>query len=46
MREVDILVVVVGKVELVRGDWLKLGVVVIDVGINVVEVCSINFFCM
>jgi methylenetetrahydrofolate dehydrogenase (NADP+) / methenyltetrahydrofolate cyclohydrolase len=33
-RQADILVVAVGKPELVRGDWLKAGAVVIDVGIN------------
>lgn len=38
VREVDIVVVVLGKVEFVWGDWFKLGVVVIDVGINVVDV--------
>lgn len=30
----DILIAAVGKAELVRGDWLKPGVIVIDVGIN------------
>jgi methylenetetrahydrofolate dehydrogenase (NADP+) / methenyltetrahydrofolate cyclohydrolase len=30
----DILVAAVGRPELVRGDWLKPGAVVIDVGIN------------
>lgn len=30
----DILVVAVGKAEMVRGDWIKEGAVVIDVGIN------------
>jgi methylenetetrahydrofolate dehydrogenase (NADP+) / methenyltetrahydrofolate cyclohydrolase len=33
-RRADILVVAVGKPELVRGSWLKPGVTVIDVGIN------------
>lgn len=33
-READVLVVAVGKAELVRGDWVKLGAVVIDVGQN------------
>lgn len=37
-READIVVAAVGKAELVRGDWLKPGAVVIDVGINAVEV--------
>lgn len=30
----DILVVAVGKAGLVRGDWIKAGAVVIDVGVN------------
>jgi methylenetetrahydrofolate dehydrogenase (NADP+)/methenyltetrahydrofolate cyclohydrolase len=33
-RQADILVAAVGKPELVRGDWIKPGAVVIDVGIN------------
>jgi methylenetetrahydrofolate dehydrogenase (NADP+)/methenyltetrahydrofolate cyclohydrolase len=33
-READILVAAVGRPELVRGDWIKPGAVVIDVGIN------------
>ena len=33
-RRADILVAAVGKVELVRGDWIKPGATVIDVGIN------------
>jgi methylenetetrahydrofolate dehydrogenase (NADP+)/methenyltetrahydrofolate cyclohydrolase len=33
-READVLVAAVGKTELVRGDWVKPGAVVIDVGIN------------
>jgi len=33
-READILVAAVGKRELVRGDWIKPGAVVIDVGTN------------
>ena len=36
-RQADILVVAVGKTEMVRGDWIKPGAVVIDVGINRVE---------
>jgi 5,10-methylene-tetrahydrofolate dehydrogenase/methenyl tetrahydrofolate cyclohydrolase len=42
-READIVVAAVGKAELVRGDWLKPGAVVIDVGINSVEVCTLLF---
>lgn len=33
-READVLVAAVGKPEMVRGDWIKEGAVVIDVGIN------------
>jgi len=33
-RTADILVVAVGRPELVKGDWIKPGAVVIDVGIN------------
>jgi methylenetetrahydrofolate dehydrogenase (NADP+)/methenyltetrahydrofolate cyclohydrolase len=33
-READILVVAVGRAEMVRGDWIKPGAVVIDVGMN------------
>jgi methylenetetrahydrofolate dehydrogenase (NADP+)/methenyltetrahydrofolate cyclohydrolase len=36
-RQADILVASVGKVEMVRGDWVKPGAVVIDVGINRVD---------
>ena len=37
-READILVAAVGRPEMVRGDWIKPGAVVIDVGINRSEV--------
>ena len=33
-RQADILVVAIGKPEFVRGDWIKPGAAVIDVGIN------------
>ena len=33
-READILVAAVGRPEMVRGDWIKPGAVVIDVGVN------------
>jgi 5,10-methylene-tetrahydrofolate dehydrogenase/methenyl tetrahydrofolate cyclohydrolase len=33
-READVLVAAVGKPELVRGDWIKPGATVIDVGVN------------
>jgi methylenetetrahydrofolate dehydrogenase (NADP+) / methenyltetrahydrofolate cyclohydrolase len=36
-READVLVVAVGKAELVRGDWVKPGAVVIDVGMNRID---------
>lgn len=34
LRQADIVVAAIGKSEFVRGDWLKPGAVVIDVGIN------------
>lgn len=34
VRRADIVVAAVGRAEMVRGDWLKPGAVVIDVGIN------------
>jgi methylenetetrahydrofolate dehydrogenase (NADP+)/methenyltetrahydrofolate cyclohydrolase len=34
VRQADVLVAAVGKTEMVRGDWVKPGAVVIDVGIN------------
>lgn len=34
VRAADLVVAAVGKAELVRGDWIKEGAVVIDVGIN------------
>ena len=37
VRSADILVAAIGKAEMVRGDWIKPGAVVIDVGINRVE---------
>lgn len=33
-READILIAAVGRPELIRGDWIRPGAVVIDVGIN------------
>ena len=33
-READILVAAVGRPEMIRGDWVKPGATVIDVGIN------------
>jgi methylenetetrahydrofolate dehydrogenase (NADP+)/methenyltetrahydrofolate cyclohydrolase len=37
-READVLVAAVGKAEMIRGDWVKEGAIVIDVGINRVDV--------
>jgi 5,10-methylene-tetrahydrofolate dehydrogenase/methenyl tetrahydrofolate cyclohydrolase len=34
VRQADILIAAIGKTEMVRGDWLKPGAAVIDVGIN------------
>jgi methylenetetrahydrofolate dehydrogenase (NADP+) / methenyltetrahydrofolate cyclohydrolase / formyltetrahydrofolate synthetase len=34
VKRADIVIAAIGKAEFVRGDWLKLGRVVIDVGIN------------
>ncbi|HXH03133.1 MAG TPA: bifunctional methylenetetrahydrofolate dehydrogenase/methenyltetrahydrofolate cyclohydrolase FolD [Candidatus Competibacteraceae bacterium] len=36
-RQADILVAAVGKPRLIKGDWIKPGAVVIDVGINRIE---------
>ncbi len=36
-RQADLLVAAIGRPEMVRGDWIKPGAVVIDVGINRVE---------
>ncbi len=36
-RRADILVAAVGRPEMIRGDWIKPGAIVIDVGINRVE---------
>ena len=40
VRQADVLVAAVGRAEMVRGDWIKPGAVVIDVGINHVEDAS------
>jgi len=37
VREADILVAAVGRPQMVRGDWVKPGAVVIDVGVNAVD---------
>ena len=36
-READILVAAVGRAEMVKGDWIKPGAVVVDAGYNKVE---------
>jgi len=41
-RRADILVAAVGQPELVRGDWVKPGAIVIDVGINRVAAEGVN----
>ncbi len=40
VRQADVLVAAIGRPEMVRGDWLKPGAIVIDVGINRVEDAS------
>jgi 5,10-methylene-tetrahydrofolate dehydrogenase/methenyl tetrahydrofolate cyclohydrolase len=40
VRQADVLVAAVGRAEMVRGDWVKPGAVVIDVGINHVDDAS------
>jgi methylenetetrahydrofolate dehydrogenase (NADP+)/methenyltetrahydrofolate cyclohydrolase len=37
VRRADIVVAAVGRAEMVRGDWIKPGATVIDVGINRVD---------
>jgi 5,10-methylene-tetrahydrofolate dehydrogenase/methenyl tetrahydrofolate cyclohydrolase len=37
VRSADVLIAAVGRAEMVRGDWVKPGAVVIDVGINRIE---------
>jgi methylenetetrahydrofolate dehydrogenase (NADP+)/methenyltetrahydrofolate cyclohydrolase len=40
VRQADILIAAIGKVEMVRGDWIKPGAAIIDVGINSVPDAS------
>jgi 5,10-methylene-tetrahydrofolate dehydrogenase/methenyl tetrahydrofolate cyclohydrolase len=40
VREADILVAAIGRPEMVKGNWIKPGAVVIDVGINRIEDAS------
>ena len=37
VRRAEVLVVAVGRPRMIRGDWIKPGAIVIDVGINVVD---------
>ncbi len=37
VRKADILMAAVGRAEMVRGDWVKPGAVIIDVGVNAVD---------
>jgi 5,10-methylene-tetrahydrofolate dehydrogenase/methenyl tetrahydrofolate cyclohydrolase len=37
VREADIVIAAVGRPEMVRGDWIKPGATVIDVGVNAVD---------
>lgn len=37
VRQADIIVAAVGRAEMVKGDWIKPGAAVIDVGVNAVE---------
>ncbi len=37
VRSADVLIAAIGKTEMVRGDWVKPGAAVIDVGINRIE---------
>jgi 5,10-methylene-tetrahydrofolate dehydrogenase/methenyl tetrahydrofolate cyclohydrolase len=37
VRQADVLIAAVGRAEMVRGDWVKPGAIVIDVGINRIE---------
>ena len=39
-READIVVAATGQAQMVKGDWIKEGAVVIDVGINSVDVSA------
>lgn len=34
LRDADIIIAAIGRAEMVRGDWIKPGAAVIDVGIN------------
>jgi methylenetetrahydrofolate dehydrogenase (NADP+)/methenyltetrahydrofolate cyclohydrolase len=34
VRQADVLIAAVGRAEMIKGDWIKQGAVVIDVGVN------------
>lgn len=40
VRQADILIAAIGKIEMVRGDWIKPGAAVLDVGINSIPVLN------
>jgi methylenetetrahydrofolate dehydrogenase (NADP+) / methenyltetrahydrofolate cyclohydrolase len=40
VRQADILIAAIGRLEMVRGDWIKPGAAVIDVGINSIPVLN------
>src|SRR6202142_2099825 len=40
VRQADILIAAIGKMEFVRGDWIKPGAAIIDVGINAIPDAS------
>jgi methylenetetrahydrofolate dehydrogenase (NADP+)/methenyltetrahydrofolate cyclohydrolase len=40
IRQADILIAAIGKAEMVRGDWIKPGAAIIDVGINGIPVLN------
>jgi hypothetical protein len=45
-RQADIVITAVGFANLVRGNWIKPGAVIIDVGINPVDVSNLALFTM
>lgn len=48
-RQADIVIAAVGVPNMVKGNWIKPGAVVIDVGINPVEVsqlCALFWSCL
>jgi len=45
VREADILVIGIGQPELIKGDWIKPGAVVIDCGINPIPGTKLYYLC-